>query len=85
LTLGFSNYALKKFYNEILLIPSITENNTTTANQNYLKKLENGLVEFNIAIKNKEDPMKVMEIVHTKIHPNLQILFNLKQIKLIKN
>jgi hypothetical protein len=29
--------------------------------------------------------MKVMEIVHTKIHPNLQILFNLKQIKLIKN
>jgi hypothetical protein len=76
--LGFSNNALKKFYDEILLIPSITENNTTTTNQNYLKKLEGGLVEFNNAVKNKENPVKVMEIVHTKIHPNIQILFNLK-------
>ena len=74
--LGFSNNALKKFYDEISLIPSKTENNTTS--QNYLKKLENGLVEFNNAIKNKDNPMEVMEIVHTEIHPNLQILFNLK-------
>ena len=75
--LGFSNSALKKFYNEISSIQSLTKENNTT-NQNYLTKLENGLVEFNNAIKNKEDPMKVMEIVHTKIHPNLQVLFNLK-------
>ena len=75
--LGFSNSALKKFYNEISSIQPQTEENNMT-NQNYLKKLENGLVEFNNAIKNKEDPMKVMEIVHTKVHPNLQILFNLK-------
>lgn len=75
--LGFSNNALKKFYDEISLIPSITENNTTTSH-NYLQKLEGGLVKFNNAIKNKENPMKVMKIVHTKIHPNLQILFNLK-------
>ncbi|MGZ8891255.1 MAG: hypothetical protein ACXW0J_07630 [Nitrososphaeraceae archaeon] len=71
---SFSDYTLKKFKNEIKT--SVTENNTTT--QNYLKKLEGGLLELNTAIKNKENPMKVMEIVHTKIHPNLQILFNLK-------
>ena len=56
----------------------MSEENNTTNSQNYLKKLENGLIEFNNAIKNKENPIKVMEIVHTQIHPNLQILFNLK-------
>jgi hypothetical protein len=78
--LGFSNSALDQFINEIK--PSIQsqtgEESNNTTNQNYLEKLENGLVEFNNAIKNKENPMKVMEIVHTQIHPNLQILFNLK-------
>jgi hypothetical protein len=71
---GFSDYALKKFNSEIKT--SVTENNTET--QNYLKKLEDGVLELNNAIKNKDSPMRVMEIVHTKIHPNLQILFNLK-------
>jgi hypothetical protein len=71
---SIANYTLKKFNNEIKT--SITDNNTET--QNYLKKLEDGLVELNGSIKNKDSPMKVMEIVHTKIHPNLQILFNLK-------
>ena len=71
---SFADYTLKKFNSEIKT--SITENDTET--QNYLKKLEDGLLELNTAIKNKENPMEVMEIVHTKIHPNLQILFNLK-------
>ena len=71
---SFADYTLKKFNIEIKT--SITENNTET--QNYLKKLEDGLIELNTSIKNKDSPMKVMEIVHTKIHPNLQILFNLK-------
>ena len=71
--LSFVDYALKKFNSEIkILIPN---NNKT---QNYLEQLEKGLLEFNTAIKNKENPMKVMKIVHTKIHPNLQIVFNLK-------
>jgi hypothetical protein len=77
--LGFSNNALDKYYNDIATASlSLSEENNTTAHQNYLKKLENGVIEFNNAIKNKENPMKVMEIVHTQIHPNLQILFNLK-------
>jgi hypothetical protein len=77
--LAFSNNALEKFYNDISTtsLPLSEENNTTNS-QTYLKKLENGLTEFNNAIKNKENPIKVMEIVHTQIHPNLQILFNLK-------
>ena len=71
--LSFADYALKKFNSEIK--KSIPNNNKT---QNYLKQLENGLLEFNTAITNKENPMKVMEVVHTKIQPNLQILFDLK-------
>jgi hypothetical protein len=76
--LGFSNNALDKYYNDIDTDSlSLSEENNNTTHQNYLKKLENGIIEFNNAIKNKENPMKVMEIVHTQIHPNLQILFNL--------
>lgn len=71
---SFADHTFKKFNSEIK--PSITENNTET--QNYLIKLEDGLIELNSSIKNKDSPMKVMKIVHTKIHPNLQILFNLK-------
>src|SRR5918994_1647554 len=71
--LAFSNNALDKYYNDIATATlSLLEENNTTTHQNYLNKLENGLVEFNNAIKNKENPMKVMEIVHTQIHPNLQ-------------
>ena len=72
--LSFADYALKKFNNDIKT--SIQKNNTKT--QNYLEQLETGLLEFNTAIKNHENPMEVMKIVHTKIHPNLQILFTLK-------
>ena len=71
--ISFADYALKKFNSDIKT--SIQENTKT---QNYFKQLENGLLEFNTAIKNHENPMKVMKIVHTKIHPNLQILFTLK-------
>ena len=71
--LSFADYALKKFNSEIKeSIPNINKT------QNYLKQLENGLLGFNTAITNKENPMKVMEVVHTKIQPNLQILFDLK-------
>ena len=77
--IAFSKNALEKYYNDISTAPlPLSEENNTTNSQNYLKKLENGLTEFNNAIKNKENPMKVMEIVHTQIHPNLQILFTLK-------
>lgn len=77
--LAFSNDALEKYKNDISTasLPLSEEKNTTNS-QTYIEKLENGLTEFNNAIRNKENPIKVMEIVHTQIHPNLQILFNLK-------
>lgn len=75
--LEFLNIALEKFYTEIFpsLSSQIEENDTKV--QNY-QDLENGLIDLKIAVENREQPMKVMEIVHTKIHPNLQVLFNLK-------
>ncbi|HEX5185390.1 MAG TPA: hypothetical protein VFV86_00745, partial [Nitrososphaeraceae archaeon] len=78
--LGFSKTALSKYYKDISTIsaPLSEQNNNTIPIPNYHKKLENGLIEFNNAIKNKENPIKVMEIVHTQIHPNLQFLFNLE-------
>jgi len=77
--LAFSNNALEKFYNDISTASlPLSEENNITNKQTYIKKLENGLTEFNNVLKNKENPIKVMEIVHTQIHPNLQILFNLK-------
>ena len=77
--LGFSTAALDKYKNEISTVsPLISEENNNTTTQNYLKKLDNGLIELNNSIKNKENTVNVMEIVHTQIHPNLQILFNLK-------
>ena len=76
--LAFSNNALEKYNNDIATASLPISENNTTDTQSYLAKLENGLTEFNNAIKNKENPIKVMEIVHTQIHPNIQILFNLK-------
>jgi hypothetical protein len=73
--LAFSEIALNKFYNTILTSPLLSENDTKT--QSYLKKLETGLHQLTNGIKNKEDPMEVMQIVHIQIHPNLQVLFNL--------
>src|SRR5215211_3539644 len=72
--LAFSNNALEKFYNDISTASlPLSEENNITNKQTYIKKLENGLTEFNNVLKNKENPIKVMEIVHTQIHPNLQI------------
>ncbi|HJT83924.1 MAG TPA: hypothetical protein VJ697_05535 [Nitrososphaeraceae archaeon] len=74
--LGFSQISLSKYYNDISTTSVLLseQNNKTITNQNYLKKLENGLKELIDSIKNKENPMKVMEIVYAKIYPNLQFL-----------
>ncbi len=39
--------------------------------------LENALNELSAEVSNISSPMKIMEIVHAKIHPNLQLTFNL--------
>ncbi len=57
------------------------ELNGTSVEFIYINKaksdLSNALFELKKAIESKESPYKIMEIVHGKVHPNLQIAFNL--------
>ena len=39
--------------------------------------LENALNELSIEVSKISSPVKIMEIIHAKIHPNLQLTFNL--------
>jgi hypothetical protein len=56
------------------LKPYETKNNTITAGQveKYLTELKNAVAD------SKAQPLEIMMIVHTKIHPNLQLAYNLK-------
>jgi hypothetical protein len=47
-------------------------------NTSAIGKATEGLDRLIVSIENKEDPSKVMGIIHGQIHPNLQIGFNLK-------
>ena len=47
-------------------------------NVNIVKALEEDLFRLKNATDNKSQPMNIMMIVHTEIHPNLQTAFNLK-------
>jgi hypothetical protein len=42
-----------------------------------LSILKNSLTDLNENIYNYSDPSKIMEIVHGKVHPSLQLAFNL--------
>lgn len=46
-------------------------------NKNSMNDLGQGLMDLRNSINNKTDPMNIMALVHTKIHPNLQATFNL--------
>ena len=43
-----------------------------------VSKIENGLVELNNLLNNKAPPEDLMKIVHTQIHPSLQLAYNLE-------
>src|SRR5690349_16743443 len=55
------------------LKPYETKNNSIAAGE-----VEKHLTELKNAVDNKAPPLQVMMIVHTKIHPNLQLAYNLK-------
>ena len=55
------------------LKPHESKGNSLAAEQ-----IEKYLIELNNAVENKAPPLAVMMIVHTKIHPNLQLAYNLK-------
>jgi hypothetical protein len=58
-----------------------TELNGTSSSPVYINKakadLGNSLYDLKKAIELKEKPLRIMEIVHGKVHPNLQLAFNL--------
>ena len=43
-----------------------------------IAELERDLIQFNNMIQNKESPGEIMELVHLKIHPNMQQIYDLK-------
>ena len=50
---------------------------TTFVDNNTVPFLKKSLHELKENIENISQPSKIMEIVHGKIHPNLQMAFNL--------
>lgn len=50
----------------------------TNSKRYALNKLENSLIELKSAVDSKAHPIQVMMIAHSKVHPSLQIAFDLK-------
>ena len=44
----------------------------------FVSKVENGLVELNNLLNTKASPQDLMRIVHTQIHPSLQLAYDLE-------
>lgn len=44
----------------------------------FITNLENGLTQLINSIRDKVSPMDIMMIVHTQIHPSLQLAYNLE-------
>jgi hypothetical protein len=55
------------------------DNNSSNSDIAYITKVENSLMELNNLLNNKKAlPENLMEIVHTQIHPSLQLAYNLE-------
>jgi hypothetical protein len=63
-----------KILNDKLRFTEINNKNIT----GYITNLEYGLTQLNNVIANRDSPMDVMMVVHTKIHPNLLEAFSLQ-------
>jgi hypothetical protein len=64
------------FDNDLKSIQFPSISNSSNAS-NALSKLDTALHDLENSIEMKEKPGKIMEIVHGKVHPNLQIAFSL--------
>jgi hypothetical protein len=58
--------------------PARFENNNSNSSILSVFKVETGLVELNNLLKNKTSPQDIMKIVHTQIHPSLQLAYDLE-------
>jgi hypothetical protein len=55
------------------------DNNSSNSDLAYTTKVENSLVELNNLLNSKKTlPENLMDIVHTQIHPSLQLAYNLE-------
>jgi hypothetical protein len=71
-TIELSDRMIQLYSNEL---------NGTSSESTYINKansdLGSAVYELKKAVESKESPYKIMEIVHGKVHPNLQLAFNL--------
>jgi hypothetical protein len=72
----YAKRALELFYVKLR-----TPETKQTTNPAAPAQIEKGLGQLINAIENKANPMEIKMIVHTKIHPNLQVAYNLKLMK----
>ena len=63
-----------KIFNDRLRFTEMNNKNIT----GFITNLENGLTQLNNVVANRDSPMDVMMVVHTKIHPNLLEAFGLQ-------
>jgi hypothetical protein len=55
------------------------DNNSSISDIAYITKVENSLMELNNLLNSKKTlPENLMDIVHTQIHPSLQLAYNLE-------
>ena len=67
-----------KIFEENLKPPAQDENHNTNHSIVSISKVENGLVELNNLLNTKASPQDLMRIVHTQIHPSLQLAYDLE-------
>jgi hypothetical protein len=67
-----------KIFEAILKPPAQDENHNTNRSIVSVSKVENGLVELNNLVNTKASPQDLMRIVHTQIHPSLQLAYDLE-------
>ena len=65
-------------FKAILTSSAQVENNNSKSSILSVFKVEKGLVELNNLLKNKTSPQDLMKIVHTQIHPSLELAYDLE-------
>jgi hypothetical protein len=75
--LALSRVAIKIFEGKLRPLFQV-DNHNSNSSITSVSKIENGLVELNNSLKNKATPHDLMKIVHTQIHPSLQLGYNLE-------
>jgi hypothetical protein len=74
---ALSKEAINIFERKLRPLPEF-ENNGNNIKTPFVSKVRDSLLELNILLNNKASPEDLMNIVHTQIHPSLQIAYNLK-------